>query len=160
MRLSKWVLATGLVGLVACATGPALYPEHPLVDQIIKVRQGHDGMLTNRTCTEKPDPALKDSSPDCPLEHIKDYPLADVDFRQTANRLNFICNVGGKRYKICLDKPGFCRFSYKQDCFLGIFCHPAERLEEYLPVEKYGFLLDANARCAKKEKYDLWDRHQ
>lgn len=159
MRLSDLLAACVILGIVACATVPTIYPEHPLVDEILKVRKGHEGLLTNRTCALKTDPNAADSSPGCQVEHIKDYALSDPEFRQTVNRLNFICNVGGKRYKICLDKPGFCRFSYTQDCFLGFICKPAERLEEYLPVEKYGFLLDANVRCAKKEKYDLWSNH-
>lgn len=157
MRLAKFLWVAVVLGF-ACATVPTIYPEHPLSDQILKPREGFDNKLTNRACLPKTDPNAPDSSPDCPLEKITAYPMFDPEFRKTVNRLNFICNVGGKRYKICLDKPGFCRFSQKQDCFLGIFCKDGELLEEYLPVEKYRFLADANTRCANKEKYDLWKR--
>lgn len=139
----------GTIGVVGCTTAPVIYPEHPLVDQILKVRAGHDGKLTNRTV-----PAPDAQGLVVPI--IKDYPLDDPEFRKTVNELGFICNIGGKRFKICTDKPGFCRFSHAKKCFLGLLCRDGELLEEYLPVEKYGFLLDANARCAKREKYDLW----
>ena len=148
--LIKCLMAVAMVGAGACTSTPTIYPEHALSDQILKVRLGHDGKLTNRTV------AGYDATGK-PIEKIMDYSLKDNDFRETANRMNFICNIGGKRFKICTDKPGFCRFSHAQKCLFGnSFCRDGELLEEYLPVEKYGFLLDANARCAKKEKYDLW----
>lgn len=149
LQLLGYLLTLGAVTLMAGCAAPTLYPEHALVDQIIKVRAGHEGNLTNRTVTGYD----KDGKP---IEKIKDYSLESQDFRETVNRLSFICNIGGKRYKICLDKPGFCRFSRDEKCFLGIFCKDSDVIEEYLPVEKYGFLLDANARCASREKYDLW----
>lgn len=147
----------GLSGVVAllsssCATAPTLYPAHPLVDQIIKVREGHDGNLTNRAC-------LAYSGETCTQDKITLYPLASAEFRETANKLDFLCNIGGRRFKICQDKPGFCRISRgPKKCTLGIFCKEGDPVEiEYLPVEQYRFLLDANARCASKDKYDLFD---
>lgn len=136
-----------------CMTGCAgreIFPAHPLNEQLIKPRPGHEGKLTNRSCSKYE----KDL---CVEEHIQEYALSDKDFRETANQLDFICNIGGRRFKICLDKPGFCRVSYKENCFL-FFCSRGERLEEYLPVEKYKFLLDSGARCANKQMYNLWDK--
>lgn len=148
------------LGAVACATAPLLYPAHPLSDQIIKVRAGHEGFLTNRTCGAYiPGEVAPEKA--CSDERITRYPLNSPEFRATVNKLNFLCNIGGRRFKICVDKPGFCRFSTgpkKCSGFLGLFCKEGERLEEYLPVEQYRFLLDANAKCANKDKYDLWSK--
>lgn len=158
LNLRALALVVGL-GVVGCTTAPVLYPAHPLVDQIVKVRAGHEGFLTNRTCSGK-DESLGIEK-ECLGEKITRYPLEAEEFRQTANRLNFLCNIGGKRFKICLDKPGFCRFSSgpkKCSGFLGLFCKEGELLEEYLPVEKYRFLLDAKTKCANKDKYDLWSQ--
>lgn len=159
MRASNLLALMLVFGVAGCAATPKLYPTHPLTDQIIKARAGYPMALTNRACLPKADPKAPDSSPGCPLEQITAYPLDDVKFRETANKLNFICNLGGKRFKICLDKPGFCRFSYTQKCAFnipGFLCQPAERLEEYSPAGDLEFLLAANARCAAADKYDLW----
>lgn len=134
--------------LVGCVTS-MVYAPHPLVEQILKPRAGYDGKLTNRTCGEY-------QNGKCVKESIATYNLEDADFRSSVNKFNFICSIGGRRFKICIDKPGFCRFTYEKSCFLGVFCKKGERLEEYLPVEKYRFLLDADTRCASKEIYDLW----
>jgi hypothetical protein len=37
-----------------------------------------------------------------------------------------------------------------------MICKPGAQIVDYLPVEKYRFLLDANTKCAKREKYNLW----
>jgi hypothetical protein len=156
LHLSKWLSFAGLLGVVACATAPTYYPEHPLVDQILKVRAGHKGMLTNRTVGPGATPK------DPPVEKITEYPIADPEFRKTANKLDFICNIGGHRYKLCLDepgkyRPGFCRISHDQRCFLGVFCSMGEQRIEFLSADDFDFLLKSNARCANKNKYNLWE---
>ena len=80
---------------------------------------------------------------------IKEYDLQDANFRKEANDFGFICNLGGKRYKICLDKPGFCRISYKNG-FLGI---GKKKIEEYVPAVPYQYLIDANLKCFNKDEY-------
>ena len=150
--LAKFTASLGLLLLgLGCSTSPELYPEHELVDKLLKPRAGFQGKLTNLVCLAK--------SPDgkCTEEKIITYDLADEEFRETTNRLNFLCKVGSKRYKICTDKEGFCRFSYKKSCFiLGWPCSRGERLEEFLPVTQYRYLLDARTRCGSRDKYDLW----
>lgn len=144
-RFSPFLLALLTIGCGA----PQIYSPHPLVEQILRPRTGFEGSLTNRTCK-------KYDGSKCLGEEIQVYPLNDQAFRESVNKFNFICSIGGRRFKICRDKPGFCRFTYKQSCFLGVFCKPGEKLEEYTPVEQYRFLLDADTRCANKEIYDLW----
>jgi len=145
---SAWLKLSLLSVVVTggCA-GVEIYPAHSLVDQIIMPRAGYDGKLTNRTCG-----AYKDGK--CSDEKIQTYDLSDALFRKTANDLKFLCNVGGRRFKICMDKPGFCRFSsetYKCG-FLGL-AKCSKQIEEYLPASPYQFLLDAKVKCSNKENY-------
>ncbi len=124
-----------------CA-GPSVYPRHPFSDQILVPRAGHTG-LTNGACPL--------AVPNCPKVEVVEYKFEDAGFRDLANRLNFICRIGGKRYKICKDKPGLCRITYKKKLFAK-----DERIEEYLPMpEQYPFLLAGNAVCFNEDKYNL-----
>lgn len=144
MRLSFIILPLLLSN---CAS--PVYRQNPLIDQILKPRQGFDGKLTNRAC-------LSYDGGRCIKEEIRAYDLSDSEFRESANKLHFICKIAGRRYKICLDKPGFCRHSYKESCFLFI-CSKGEKLEEYLPVSKYKFLMDSDAKCFNDEVYSFED---
>jgi hypothetical protein len=69
-----------------------------------------------------------------------------------ANDLSFVCNLAGRRFKVCLDKPGFCRRWGEKDCDLGIFCKTRQR-EEYIPAEPMELHLAGNTRCFNKERY-------
>ncbi len=140
LALLSLIIASGCAGM-------KIYPAHPLVDEILKPRAGFDGKLTNRTC------GLYDKGA-CVVEKIATYDLTDSVFRKTVNDLKFICSVGGRRFKVCLDKPGFCRFSsetYKCG-FLGL-ARCSKRIEEYLPADPYQFLIDAKVKCFNKENY-------
>jgi hypothetical protein len=132
--------------LLSSCAGPVIYPQHELSRQILSPRPGHTG-LVNRAC------AARDSER-CTRWLTSEYSLEDPVFRDTANRLNFVCNVGGKRYRICRDKPGLCRIWFT-DC--GLFCSK-KRHEEYLPASGYQFLLDANTVCFNETEYDLQGR--
>lgn len=125
----------------ACASEPVLIYRHELADQILKPREGYKG-LTNRACT-----SYKDGK--CSSYVVEDRLLEDAQFRETVNKLGFICNVGGRRFKVCQDKPGLCRIWFT-DC--GLFCRK-KRHEEYVPASNYRFLLDAKTRCFAKDKY-------
>lgn len=145
-------LALFLLGAVGCATAPEIYPSHPLVDEIVKVRPGHAGTLTNRAEILGPDGKST-------VAVVTEYPLHDPAFRDTVNKLDFLCNIGGKRYKICKDKPGFCRIGSTRSCAIGpLFCKDVEAEIDYIPVDNYQFLLDAKARCASKQNYNLWSQ--
>lgn len=133
--------------IVSGCAGQKVYLAHPLVDQIITPRPGHEGKLTNRTCG-------KYEKGICTDERITDYEISDASFRETVNKLSFICNIGGRRFKVCLDKPGFCRFSTETyRCGFLKLSKCTKRLEEYLPAEPYKFLLDSKLRCFNKETY-------
>jgi hypothetical protein len=129
---------------LACAAAQ-VYPQNPLFYQILKPRKGFDGKLTNRACLEY-------KGQTCKNEQIVSYDLADKGFRDRANGLKFVCNVAGKRFKLCLDKPGLCRMTSHQDCFLFI-CGDKTWTEEFLAASDYQFLLDSDVQCFNEDVY-------
>jgi hypothetical protein len=110
---------------------------------------GHDGKLVNHDCT-------KYKGDTCQEKSIKEYDLADPVERATMNSLHVVCRIAGEHYKICKDKPGFCRFTYKKNCVLGIFCQADTKTENYIPVIPYQFILDSGVVCASQDHYS-WD---
>lgn len=111
------VLFMVLLSGVSCSVTPT--PQHELSDQILKPRRGYDGKLTNRACLEY-------DGKECKKDNVISYDLSDSKFRETANKLDFICNIGGKRFKICMDQAAFCRKSTTQLCewwdLMKLFC--------------------------------------
>lgn len=144
-KLKNSLTVFGLLMLAACAGVPDFVPRHVFIDQILTPRRGMVG-LTNRACSGA------DEKGACKGFDIVEYKLDDEQTRKDFNTLGFICNIGGRRFKVCMDKPGFCRISYKKKCTLGIVCH-TKLLEEYLPVADYEFLLKAKTRCFQKDTY-------
>lgn len=130
--------------LHGCQSAP-MTPQHALTDQIISPRPDHSPNLTNSHCIEQ----LKG---ECNKLEITDYNLNDEKFRHDANDLDFICNVGNRRFKICMDKPGLCRRECHKKCFLFI-CGKEDCNEEYIPVDRYQFLIDSKSRCFNKGTY-------
>lgn len=133
-----------LLLLLGCATSPEIYLRHQLAQQILKPRVGHNG-LTNRVCLEYEGPL-------CKKPEIQEYSFSDENFRTSVNAMGFICKVASRRFKICLDKPGLCRITYKHSGFLGL---GRTKLEEYIPSSNYQFLIDANTKCFQKNEYDF-----
>lgn len=139
LRLS--LIFASLLGS-SCATVDKTSSQYALVDQILKPRLGYVG-LTNRICDHV------DEKGKC-VYVVTEYKLEDADFRKKVNDLGFICNLAGKRYKICLSKAGLCRM---QRVSCGFLCHEVREVE-YLPVpDKYQFYIDGNLRCFQKDKY-------
>lgn len=148
-----WLLPLLLpVLLNNCVTEPT-YLQHPLESEIISPRPGHDGKLTNRArvCVAEQDgKCIKWGFT------VKEYDLSDPNFRTLVNRMGFICSVGCHRYKICIDKPGFCRVSYTSNWIGGLFGQ-RDRHEDYLPISPYQAVLDANVRCFNQSIYNFAD---
>ena len=136
----KWHTVLPLVILSSCA--PKIYNRSEFVDQILKPRKGFEGFLTNSRCTKR-------KGDDCKNLEIEKYDLNDDSFRRTVNRLDFICMIGNKRYKVCLDKVGFCRRSFRRN-WLG---RRKFRYEKYIPAYDYDFLIKSKLRCFNKYKY-------
>lgn len=140
MKTFAYVLM--LIFVASCSS--QIYYKHELVQQILKPRTGFKG-LTNRICLEY-------NGPVCKRPVITEYLFEDQMFRNSVNKLGFICKVASKRYKICIDKPGLCRISYKRSGFLNL---GRERLEDYLPASNYQYLIDAGTKCFQKAEYDF-----
>ncbi len=139
------LLSFPLLLLSGCATSPPSYPQHPLVDQILRPRPGYTG-LTNSFCTRFEDDECKELV-------VQDHPLTP-EFRKQLNDFKFICNVAGRRFKICIEKEGLCRYEIeKRDCFL---CR--DRVKQvFIPITDYQYLLNANAKCFNRERYPFWE---
>lgn len=140
-----------LLPLLSCANAQ-LYPQQSLSREILMPRLGHDGKLTNQAC-------LQYNLDKCMSWGIKEYDLANPAFRDTANAADFICNVSGKRYKICKDKPGFCRIGYQCSRVLGICSSQTEIETDYIPAIPYQKILDLNVKCFNQSVYSWVDVH-
>jgi hypothetical protein len=124
----------------------------PLEAQRLIPRKGYEGKLTNRIC-------LKWYGDKCEAESIKEYSLKDKSVRELLIKLQFACHIGGKRYRVCPDREGFCRREKKTVCKKWgkkVFSRKKvcrkwedEKKESFIPVSNYNFLLDASTECKK-----------
>lgn len=135
------------LSLNACSTAQTKYPRHRLNEQILMVRPGHPG-LTNNACE------AWDEKGACTTFVVKDYLLTDQTFRNTVNDLGFMCVLGNRVFRVCRDKPGFCRVTYEKKCQAVVFCK-RERHEEFIPMEPLQYHLDAATHCFSDDEYPL-----
>lgn len=141
-------LCTLLSLLLFSCSSPRLYPQGSLGDQILVARHHHEGKLTNRVCTKyKGETCIEDS--------VIEYDLSSSVFREEARKLNFVCKVGGRQYKICPDQPGFCRTTYQKNWFQKIVGGGKKNVE-YLSGSPTQTLIDLHIRCFSETQYD-WD---
>lgn len=143
----KILLALLLGGCALFQTKPEIYPAHELVKELLVPRENHKG-LTNANC------AAFDDSGKCTNFVIRDWDLEDANIRTQLNRLNFICTVGLKRYKVCQDKPGLCRITSVKSCWL---CAPKPIEEDYIPQSDVQKLLNAGTQCFSEDIYSQED---
>ena len=123
-----------------------VYPHNVLSKQILRMRAGYDFKLTNRTC-------LKYKNDKCTHESIQEYDLRSESVRETFNKLNFICKIADKRFKICKDKPGFCRKTLV--CIKKKWFRCVRYKILYQPAADLTYLIEANTRCYNKYEYSL-----
>lgn len=143
------VLLVPLALLLNNCGSEQIYPQHPLAQEILSPRPGHEGKLTNQSC-------LKYEGENCTSWSVKDYDLSIQATRDELNNLGFICKIVGKRYKVCKDSIGFCRMTYQQNCFLGFMCGDASETIGKFPMTPYQNVLDANVKCFNEQYYD-WE---
>lgn len=140
------ILCIAALALTNCASVPVEDPIHALAGQILVPRAGYTGLTEGAYRAGK--------------LAVTEYKFEDAEFRDTANRLHFICRMGKKRYMICKDQPGLCRVFYdvKKKCLIGsLGCHEVDGAQhiEYLPASGYKLFLDSNLVCYSEDKYDL-----
>jgi len=79
------------------------------------------------------------------------YDLKDDNVRNKLVDIGFICDIAGKRYRICREKPGYCRWEIacKHHYWYWMFACK-EHEETYIPASNHQFLVDAKTECRKR----------
>lgn len=146
MRSHLYLLAIlCLLPILSKCSEQKIYTQHELAEEILSARPGHDGKLTNQAC-------LVYQGNVCTSWSVKEYDITDVNVRKELNTLNFVCKISGKRYKVCLDQPGFCRMSYTKNC-LWFLCGDPTLHTDYIPIAPYQAVLDSGVKCFNQAKY-------
>lgn len=134
-----------LMMMASCAVAPpVLYPRSDLVKQRLVFRLGDPGP-SNQICT-KYDPTAK-----CILWDKVAYDLTDKDVRSRLRDNEIFCNVSGKRFRACVDKPGICSTeTVVTGRFLGIpVKHEVHETNDFIELPSGSQrLVDAAAWCA------------
>jgi len=121
-----------------------------MVNQRIAARTGHDGFLVNQICKEF------DPEGNCTgAISFERYDLRDPEIRKILNDFRFACYVGGKRFRISMDRPGLIRqeegcTKYKKKLITrDEYCAETGVVKtEYLDaVEKYYYLIAGATEC-------------
>ena len=137
------IISIFLLVFLSCTT-TEIYHRSPMYKQRLVVRKGFDGFLTNQVCEEY-------KKGKCVKWDIIKYDVNDSKFRKKVNDFNITCRVATKRWRICLDKPGFCRRTLKcvEKCWYWLFsCCKYEEL--FISINDYQYLLDANTYCIRE----------
>ncbi len=130
----SWLLVfAALVAFFGCAEQQ--YPRGDLAHQILHVRTGA-GLSSRISCVECTEPAT-----------VR-YDLADQGIRTQLEELGFVCKLGGRRFEVCPDRPGFCRYHY--DGFWPF----RDRVTEYVAITEELRLIQAHTVCFSKRYYD------
>lgn len=131
------VLVSTLIILINCTT--KIYYRSPLFQQRLVVRPQYPGYLTNQICLEY-------KKGECTNWDLDKHDLTDPVFREHANKLKISCRVGEQYWRICLDKPGYCRRTLK--CVKKVLWHCKKYEELYLDAkEEHDFLIRAGTYC-------------
>jgi hypothetical protein len=126
--------------LSACASEP-LYVQSPIKNQILRSR---GGVLSNSYCKYEGENKSK-----CILQQTN-YDLNDPVLRNILNSLGFVCDAGGRRFRVCVDQPGICRRNSDKvvSSFLGIPIKK-EKSIEYIPQGKDFEVLSVKCEIVK-----------
>lgn len=143
----KLLLQTSLISLISlifitCSTDKII-KRVPLVNQRIAARPGYEGHLTNQYCEK-----YKDDK--CEKWNVIKYDLRDKVVRKELNDLRFACRIGGKRWRINIDKPEFIRKTNVclKKCWYWLFAC-CEYEVKHIPLANYNFLINGATHCKK-----------
>lgn len=140
------VMAALLVALMAFAFLSGCSSQQPghsdFFKQIVRWREGHKGP-THQICAER------DWKGTCVKWDLREYDLASAEIRKQFMAFNFICKVGGLRYKIDPDQPRLVRYKTVRPCWL---CKEEVQLEKAISYNSTAFLLAGGTFCYS-EKY-------
>ena len=129
-----------MLSLVSCGQKKKVVdPEHsPLSRQRLVFRSVG---LSNRTCVDDK----------CSL---KVYDINNADTRKLLNDAGFVCQIGGKRYRICKSYAGFCRRT--EQCakkFLWVF-HCQRYVTKYISITHHDYLKSVGVICKSYRRGD------
>lgn len=122
----------------------------PFPQQRLVVREQYPEKLTNQFCEEK-------RKGECIKWNVVQYDLNDRAVRKLINDAKIPCNIAGRRWRVCLDQPGFCRRSLKclkwKDRWWDFnprkVCVKRKQVEEYIPASDHEYLHKAKTVCYK-----------
>lgn len=141
--LIKSIWAGFLTILAGCQTSPIL-KRSEVIDQILRPRPGFAPHLTNQI--------IKDGKPE-----VVTYDLSSQETRTLLNELKFICKLSGRRFYVCLDKPGICRNTFEtKDRGWFRSKKTIKRVEFKDIATEYELFLAAKLVCFSQESYQ-WD---
>ena len=134
--------------LSSCSTSKIeKYPRSNLVNQILKFRDGYDG-LTNRAC----DKWSEDGQ--CIEFKVINYDLLDLETRRMLRDLKFICKIAGERFKIKLEQAVFERDDFYKCGFLKLKTCVDKKI---INVTEKDLLKNAGTKCFSMSSYDFGD---
>ena len=140
MKLVRFIILSFL--LIGCQHGVKYHAQ--LSKQRLAPRPGYDGYLTNRICGER------NFWGECLKWDIKSYDINDPEVRIMMNDFRIACQIGGKRFRISLDQPGFVRRTTGK-CIkkkvLSRSCKKWELLEDFIHIQRYEYLIEAHTEC-------------
>lgn len=128
---------------------PSIDERKPFLEQRLLVRPTHQGLITNQICKQR-------KNNECVKWDAKVYDLKDAAFRKLVNDLKISCLIGKQRWRICLDRPGYCRREKKCVKFKNVWwdfkdklrCVKEKLVESYIPAfEKHEYLVESYTRC-------------
>lgn len=151
MKLSRLVLVSFVV-LSSCRLFEKKQDHSPLESQRLVVRQEFVGRLTNHVCK-----VYDGLTNECKEWSMRTYSLEDAEFRRQMNDFVITCEIGGRRFKVCLDKPGYCR--HERVCLdrgrrwywpFNVVCKDSKINETYIDAKlEHEYLLNAGTECMR-----------
>lgn len=133
-----------LLSLTRCAhkKRPSIFERPELVHLILRPQEEHPGKLVNRRCAKK-------EGDKCLEWDDLAFDLKNGNDRKTLKDLYFICDVGGRRFGVCDDRPGLCHQTYIEKKFLGLTYQREIVVIDYLSAEAdFNRLLHYGTVCA------------
>lgn len=112
--------------------------------QRLAMRPDFQGYLTNRICEKK------DFWGNCEKYSIKQYDLGDPEIRKMINDFKIACKIGGKRFRVSLDRPGFERRSKGECLDRKLFsreCKDWETIIDFISITEHDYLVEAQTQC-------------
>lgn len=143
--MRTWPAAVLLAFLLACSSAP-IYERGPFPTLLLTAVPGHEGKLVNQTCLKR------DAREECERWDMKEWDLRDTLERERLRQARLVCEVAGKYFSACVERPGLCHQTHVETKWLlGIKWLPLKRelrAIDYIDAEAdYRRLLDGNTRC-------------